>query len=151
MEDYFQKWTFLFSWQSRIHFGGIKHSHWSRRRKGPGDLEYKRMKKVFTIRFQMADGCIRILTWNWHNIYQSKKTDFGWWRCDFFLAKTKKNYSFKRKLETKLITLFFGLSNIESSVGENARVYQPRDWIVYFTYGVFWWVVRILEIKKYDK
>jgi hypothetical protein len=53
-----RNWTFQFSWQSRIHFGDIPYT-W---RKGPGDLGYKRMKKVFTIRFQMA---FRWLSWSW--------------------------------------------------------------------------------------
>jgi UDP-2,3-diacylglucosamine hydrolase len=112
--------------------------------KGPGDIGYKRMKKVFTNPFS-----------KW--IFRWLHPDLGVKLAQCLSVKNKlisgeadvkflgeENewlvlYS-KRKLETKHYNyLIFGHRHLPMmlSVGENAQYVNLGDWIGYFTYGVF--------------
>jgi UDP-2,3-diacylglucosamine hydrolase len=124
--------------------------------KGPGDLGYKRMKKVFTnpffkwlFRWLHPDIGVKLAQ------YLSVKNKLISGDEDVtFLGEDKEwliLYS-KRKLETKHYNyLIFGHRHLpmKVSVGKNAEYVNLGDWIVYFTYGVF--DGENFEIKKYDK
>jgi UDP-2,3-diacylglucosamine hydrolase len=122
--------------------------------KGPGDVGYKRMKKVFTnplskwlFRWLHPDIGMRLAQ------YLSVKNKLISGDEDItFLGEDKEwliLYS-KRKLETKHYHyLVFGHRHLplKVSVGENSEYVNLGDWISYFTYGVF--DGETLEIKKY--
>ncbi|WP_418264254.1 UDP-2,3-diacylglucosamine diphosphatase [Flavobacterium faecale] len=123
--------------------------------KGPGDLGYKRMKKVFVHPFSKwlfgwlhPDIGVRLAQ------YLSVKNKLISGESDVkFLGEDKEwliLYA-KRKLETKHYNyLVFGHRHLPMirSVGENAEYVNLGDWITYFTYGVF--DGDNFEIKKYD-
>ena len=122
--------------------------------KGPGDLGYKRMKKVFTnpffkwlFRWVHPDIGVRLAQ------YLSVKNKLISGDEDVtFLGEDKEwliLYS-KRKLETKHYNyLVFGHRHLpmKLTVGENAEYVNLGDWISYFTYGVF--DGENFEIKKF--
>jgi UDP-2,3-diacylglucosamine hydrolase len=112
--------------------------------KGPGDLGYKRMKKVFTHKFSKW-----LYRWLHPDIgvslaqYLSVKNKLISGEADVkFLGEENEwliQYA-KRKLETKHYNyLIFGHRHLPMtiSVGENATYVNLGDWIGYFTYGVF--------------
>ena len=112
--------------------------------KGPGDLGYKRMKKVFVH---------PVSKW----LYRWLHPDIGVKLAQYFSVKNKlisgdadvkflgedKEWLIiyaKRKLETKHYNyLIFGHRHLPMivSVCENAEYVNLGDWISYFTYGVF--------------
>ena len=112
--------------------------------KGPGDLGYKRMKKVFThpiskwlYRWLHPDIGMRL------GHYLSTKNKLISGDADVkFLGEENEwlvRYS-KRKLETKHYTYFvFGHRHLpmKIAVGKNSEYVNLGDWIDYFTYGVF--------------
>ncbi|MBC7748802.1 MAG: UDP-2,3-diacylglucosamine diphosphatase [Methylotenera sp.] len=122
--------------------------------KGPGDLGYKRMKKVFTNPF-----------FRW--LFRWLHPDIGVKLAQYLSVKNKlisgdEDVTFlgednewlilysKRKLETKHYNyLIFGHRHLpmKVSVGENAEYVNLGDWITYFTFGVF--DGEDFEIKKY--
>ncbi|MCG9792160.1 UDP-2,3-diacylglucosamine diphosphatase [Flavobacterium algicola] len=122
--------------------------------KGPGDLGYKRMKKVF--------------------VHPVSKWLFGWLHPDIgvglaqYLSVKNKMISgeadvkflgddkewlilyAKRKLETKHYNYFiFGHRHLPmiKSIGENSEYVNLGDWITYFTFGEF--NGDTFEIKEY--
>lgn len=112
--------------------------------KGPGDLGYKRMKKIFTNPF-----------FKW--LFRWLHPDIGVKLAQYLSVKNKlisgdEDVTFlgednewlilysKRKLETKHYNyLIFGHRHLpmKVTVGENAEYVNLGDWITYFTYGVF--------------
>ena len=122
--------------------------------KGPGDLGYKRMKKIFTNPF-----------FKW--LFRWLHPDIGVRLAQYLSVKNKlisgdEDVTFlgednewlilysKRKLENKHYNyLIFGHRHLpmKLTVGENAEYVNLGDWITYFTYGVF--DGENLEIKKY--
>ncbi len=112
--------------------------------KGPADLGYKRMKKVFThpfskwlYRWLHPDIGVRLAQ------YLSVKNKLISGEADVkFLGEENEwlvQYA-KRKLETKHYNyLIFGHRHLPMiiAVGENASYVNLGDWISYFTYGVF--------------
>jgi UDP-2,3-diacylglucosamine hydrolase len=95
--------------------------------KGPGDLGYKRMKKVFTNPFfQMAlDGCIRYLETGAIPVRKNKLISGD--EDVTFLGEDNEwliLYSKKEKKPNTTITLFFGHRHLpnESFVGRKCRV-----------------------------
>ncbi|RKS95052.1 UDP-2,3-diacylglucosamine hydrolase [Flavobacterium limicola] len=122
--------------------------------KGPGDLGYKRMKKIFTNPF-----------FKW--LFRWLHPDIGVKLAQYLSVKNKlisgdEDVTFlgednewlilysKRKLETKHYNyLIFGHRHLpmKVTVGENAEYVNLGDWITYFTYGVF--DGENFEIKKY--
>ena len=122
--------------------------------KGPGDLGYKRMKKIFTNPF-----------FKW--LFRWLHPDIGVKLAQYLSVKNKlisgdEDVTFlgednewlilysKRKLENKHYNyLIFGHRHLpmKLTVGENAEYVNLGDWITYFTYGVF--DGENLEIKKY--
>ena len=122
--------------------------------KGPGDLGYKRMKKIFTnpffkwlCRWLQPDIGVKLAQ------YLSVKNKLISGDEDVtFLGEDNEwliLYS-KRKLETKHYNyLIFGHRHLpmKVTVGENAEYVNLGDWITYFTYGVF--DGENFEIKKY--
>ena len=112
--------------------------------KGPGDLGYKRMKKVFTNPLS-----------KW--LYRWLHPDIGMRLAQYLSVKNKlisgdEDVKFlgeenewlvqyaKRKLTTKHYNYFvFGHRHMpmQISVGENAEYFNLGDWITHFTYGIF--------------
>jgi UDP-2,3-diacylglucosamine hydrolase len=123
--------------------------------KGPGDMGYKRMKKVFTnplskwlFRWLHPDIGMRL------GHYLSVKNKLISGDEDVkFLGEEKEwliLYS-KRKLETKHYHyLVFGHRHLPMKVlvGENSEYVNLGDWISYFTYGVF--DGETFEVKKFE-
>jgi UDP-2,3-diacylglucosamine hydrolase len=123
--------------------------------KGPGDMGYKRMKKVFTnplskwlFRWLHPDIGVRL------GHYLSVKNKLISGDEDVkFLGEEKEwliLYS-KRKLETKHYHyLVFGHRHLPMKVpvGENSEYINLGDWISYFTYGVF--DGETFEVKKFE-
>ena len=123
--------------------------------KGPGDIGYKRMKKVFTnpffkwlFRWLHPDIGVRIAQ------YLSVKNKLISGDEDVtFLGEENEwliLYS-KRKLETKHYNyLIFGHRHLpmKVTVAENAEYVNLGDWITYFTYGVF--DGQNFDIKKFE-
>ena len=123
--------------------------------KGPGDMGYKRMKKVFTHPFS-----------KW--LYRWLHPDIGMKLGQYLSVKNKlisgdEDVKFlgeenewlilysKRKLETKHYNyLVFGHRHLpmKVAVGENSEYVNLGDWISYFTYGVF--DGETFELKKFD-
>jgi UDP-2,3-diacylglucosamine hydrolase len=111
---------------------------------GPGDLGYKRMKKVFThpvskwlFKWLHPDLGVRLAR------YLSVKNKLISGDEDAkFLGEDKEwlaQYA-KRKLESKHYDYFiFGHRHLpmEIQVGENSKYFNLGDWIVHFTYGEF--------------
>ena len=123
--------------------------------KGPGDMGYKRMKKVFTNPFS-----------KW--LFRWLHPDIGVGLAQYLSVKNKlisgdddvtylgeENewliiYA-KKKLETKHYNyLVFEHRHLpmKLTVGDNAEYVNLGDWISYFTYGVF--DGDTFEIKKYE-
>ena len=112
--------------------------------KGPGDLGYKRMKKVFVhpiskwiFRWLHPDLGVKLAQ------YLSVKNKLISGDADVkFLGEENEwlvKYA-KRKLETKHYDyLIFGHRHLPMiiNVGQNASYVNLGDWIGYFTYGVF--------------
>ncbi|WP_432412362.1 UDP-2,3-diacylglucosamine diphosphatase [Rasiella sp. SM2506] len=112
--------------------------------KGPGDMGYKRMKKVFEN---------RVFNWLFHWFHPA----LGMKIAQYLSVKNKlisgeEDKKFlgeenewlalyaKRKLETKHYDYFvFGHRhlNMKIQVGENSAYYNLGDWISQYTYGVF--------------
>lgn len=123
--------------------------------KGPGDLGYKRMKKVFTnplskwlFRWLHPDIGVRLAQ------YLSVKNKLISGSEDIhFLGEDQEwlvQYA-KRKLLTKHYNYFiFGHRHlpIKISLSENSHYVNLGDWIQYFTYGVF--DGDTLEIKTFE-
>jgi UDP-2,3-diacylglucosamine hydrolase len=123
--------------------------------KGPGDMGYKRMKKVFTNPFS-----------KW--LFRWLHPDIGVGLAQYLSVKNKlisgdEDVTFlgednewlilyaKKKLETKHYNyLVFGHRHLpmKVTVGEDAEYVNLGDWISYFTYGVF--DGETFEIKKYN-
>ncbi len=124
--------------------------------KGPGDMGYKRMKKVFANPFA-----------KW--LFRWLHPDIGVGLAQYLSVKNKlisgaEDVKFlgdenewlilyaKRKLETKPYNYFvFGHRHLPmiKSVGENSEYVNLGDWINYFTYGVF--DGETFEVKKFEK
>jgi len=124
--------------------------------KGPGDIGYKRMKKVFTNPLS-----------KW--IFRWLHPDIGVSLAQYLSVKNKlisgdEDVKFlgddnewlilytKRKLETKHYNYFvFGHRHLPmiKSVGDNSQYVNLGDWITYFSYGVF--DGEIFEVKKFEK
>uniref|UniRef100_UPI004049F73E UDP-2,3-diacylglucosamine diphosphatase n=1 Tax=Flavobacterium sp. TaxID=239 RepID=UPI004049F73E len=123
--------------------------------KGPGDIGYKRMKKVFIhplskwlFRWLHPDIGVRIAqNLSIKNKLISGKEDVR------FLGEENEwlvQYS-KRKLEKKHFDYFvFGHRHLplEISLNENSTYFNLGDWIVYFTYGIF--DGEKFELKKFE-
>ena len=123
--------------------------------KGPGDMGYKRMKKVFTNPFSK-----RLFRWLHPDIgvrlaqYLSVKNKLISGAEDVkFLGEENEwlvQYC-KRKLETQLYDFFvFGHRHLpmEIQLSEQSKYINLGDWIGYFTYGVF--DGSTFELKKYE-
>ncbi len=156
MEDYFQKELNIsvFHDNQEYTFGDKTFLIGHGDGKGPGDLGYKRMKKIFTNPF-----------FKW--LFRWLHPDIGVRLAQYLSVKNKlisgdEDVTFlgednewlilysKRKLETKHYNyLIFGHRHLpmKLTVGENAEYVNLGDWITYFTYGVF--DGENLEIKKY--
>ena len=156
MEDYFQKELNIpvFHDNQEFTFGDRTFLIGHGDGKGPGDLGYKRMKKVFTNPF-----------FKW--LFRWVHPDIGVRLAQYLSVKNKlisgdEDVTFlgednewlilysKRKLETKHYNyLVFGHRHLpmKLSVGENAEYVNLGDWISYFTYGVF--DGDNFEIKKF--
>ena len=157
MEDYFQKELNIpvFHDNQEFTFGDRTFLIGHGDGKGPGDLGYKRMKKVFTNPF-----------FKW--LFRWVHPDIGVRLAQYLSVKNKlisgdEDVTFlgednewlilysKRKLETKHYNyLVFGHRHLpmKLSVGENAEYVNLGDWISYFTYGVF--DGDNFEIKKFE-
>jgi UDP-2,3-diacylglucosamine hydrolase len=123
--------------------------------KGPGDLGYKRMKKVFTnpiskwlFRWLHPDLGVKLAQ------YLSVKNKLISGEADVkFLGEENEwlvQYT-KRKLQTKHYDYFvFGHRHLpmEINVGETSKYINLGDWIGYFTYGVF--ENTTFSIKKFE-
>lgn len=123
--------------------------------KGPGDIGYKRMKKVFTNPLS-----------KW--LYRWLHPDIGMKLGQYLSVKNKlisgdEDVKFlgeenewlilysKRKLETKHYNyLVFGHRHLpmKVAVGEKSEYVNLGDWISYFTYGVF--DGETFELKKFE-
>ena len=123
--------------------------------KGPGDMGYKRMKKVFTNPFS-----------KW--LFRWLHPDIGVKFAQYLSVKNKlisgaEDVKFlgeenewlvqycKRKLETKHYDFFvFGHRHLpmEITLNEQSKYINLGDWIGYFTYGVF--DGETFELKKYE-
>ena len=156
MEDYFQKELNIsvFHDNQEYTFGDKTFLIGHGDGKGPGDLGYKRMKKIFTNPF-----------FKW--LFRWLHPDIGVRLAQYLSVKNKlisgdEDVTFlgednewlilysKRKLENKHYNyLIFGHRHLpmKLTVGENAEYVNLGDWITYFTYGVF--DGENLEIKKY--
>ena len=156
MEDYFQKELNIpvFHDNQEYTFGDKTFLIGHGDGKGPGDLGYKRMKKIFTNPF-----------FKW--LFRWLHPDLGVKLAQYLSVKNKlisgdEDVTFlgeenewlilysKRKLETKHYNyLIFGHRHLpmKVSVGENAEYVNLGDWITYFTFGVF--NGEDFEIKKY--
>ncbi|MGZ9734533.1 UDP-2,3-diacylglucosamine diphosphatase [Flavobacterium sp. GNP002] len=156
MEDYFQKELNIsvFHDNQEYTFGDKTFLIGHGDGKGPGDLGYKRMKKIFTNPF-----------FKW--LFRWLHPDIGVKLAQYLSVKNKlisgdEDVTFlgednewlilysKRKLETKHYNyLIFGHRHLpmKVTVGENAEYVNLGDWISYFTYGVF--DGENFEIKKY--
>ena len=156
MEDYFQKELNIpvFHDNQEYTFGDKTFLIGHGDGKGPGDLGYKRMKKIFTNSF-----------FKW--LFRWLHPDIGVRLAQYLSVKNKlisgdEDVTFlgednewlilysKRKLENKHYNyLIFGHRHLpmKLTVGENAEYVNLGDWITYFTYGVF--DGENLEIKKY--
>ncbi|WP_426090740.1 UDP-2,3-diacylglucosamine diphosphatase [Flavobacterium sp. DSR3-2] len=156
MEDYFQKELNIpvFHVNQEYTFGDKTFLIGHGDGKGPGDLGYKRMKKIFTNPF-----------FKW--LFRWLHPDIGVKLAQYLSVKNKlisgdEDVTFlgednewlilysKRKLETKHYNyLIFGHRHLpmKVTVGENAEYVNLGDWITYFTYGVF--DGENFEIKKY--
>lgn len=157
MEDYFQKELNIpvFYDNQEYTFGDKTFLVGHGDGKGPGDMGYKRMKKVFTnpvskwlFRWLHPDIGVGLAQ------YLSVKNKLISGDEDVtFLGEDKEwliLYS-KRKLETKHYNyLVFGHRHLpmKVTVGENSEYVNLGDWITYFTYGVF--DGENFEIKKYQ-
>ncbi|MCL9808197.1 UDP-2,3-diacylglucosamine diphosphatase [Flavobacterium luminosum] len=121
---------------------------------GPGDIGYKRMKKVFTNPFSKW-----LFRWLHPDLgvslaqYLSVKNKLISGEADVhFLGEENEwliQYA-KRKLETKHYDYFvFGHRHLplEIQLDESSRYINLGDWIGYFTYGVF--DGTTFELKKY--
>ncbi len=112
--------------------------------KGPGDMGYKRMKKVFTNPFsKWLFGCLHPDIGVRLAQYLSVKNKLISGDADVhFLGEDKEwlvQYA-KRKLEQRHYDfLVFGHRHLpmKLKVGENAHYINLGDWIGYFSYGVF--------------
>ena len=156
MEDYFQKELNIpvFHDNQEYTFGDKTFLIGHGDGKAPGDLGYKRMKKIFTNSF-----------FKW--LFRWLHPDIGVRLAQYLSVKNKlisgdEDVTFlgednewlilysKRKLENKHYNyLIFGHRHLpmKLTVGENAEYVNLGDWITYFTYGVF--DGENLEIKKY--
>jgi len=156
MEDYFQKELNIpvFHDNQEYTFGEKKFLIGHGDGKGPGDLGYKRMKKIFTNPF-----------FKW--LFRWLHPDIGVKLAQYLSVKNKlisgdEDVTFlgednewlilysKRKLEVKHYNyLIFGHRHLpmKITVGENSEYVNLGDWITYFTYGVF--NGENFEIKKY--
>jgi UDP-2,3-diacylglucosamine hydrolase len=123
--------------------------------KGPGDMGYKRMKKVFTNPFSKW-----LFGWLHPDIgvklaqYLSVKNKLISGDADVkFLGEENEwlvQYC-KRKLETKKYDFFvFGHRHLpmEIQLNNQSKYINLGDWIGYFTYGVF--DGESFELKKYE-
>ena len=124
--------------------------------KGPGDMGYKRMKKVFTnpiskwlFRWLHPDIGVKLAQ------YLSVKNKLISGAEDVkYLGEDNEwlvQYC-KRKLETKEYNFFvFGHRHLplEIELNENSKYVNLGDWIGYFTYGIF--DGTKFELKKFER
>jgi UDP-2,3-diacylglucosamine hydrolase len=124
--------------------------------KGPGDVGYKRMKKVFTnpvakwfFRWLHPDIGVRLA----QNLSVKNKLISGDNDVKFLGEDNEWLILYaKRKLETKHYDyLIFGHRHLPMivSVGQNADYVNLGDWITYFTYCVF--DGETFELKTFEK
>ena len=124
--------------------------------KGPGDLGYKRMKKVFTnpvskwfFRWLHPDIGVRLA----QHLSVKNKLISGSDDVKFLGEENEWLVQYaKRKLETKHYNYFiFGHRHLPMiiDVGETSKYANLGDWIGYFTYGVFDGVE--FELKTFKK
>ncbi|MFV8268789.1 UDP-2,3-diacylglucosamine diphosphatase [Flavobacterium sp. GT2N3] len=157
MSDYFQKELNIpvFHGNQEYTFGNKTFLIGHGDGKGPGDLGYKRMKKIFTNPF-----------FKW--LFRWLHPDIGVRLAQYLSVKNKlisgdEDVTFlgednewlilysKRKLEIKHYNyLIFGHRHLpmKVTVGENSEYVNLGDWITYFTYGIF--NGENFEIKKYQ-
>jgi UDP-2,3-diacylglucosamine hydrolase len=123
--------------------------------KGPGDIGYKRMKKVFTnpiskwlFRWLHPDIGVRL----GHYLSVKNKLISGDEDVKFLGEENEWLILYsKRKLETKHYNyLVFGHRHLPMKVpvGENSEYVNLGDWISYFTYGVF--DGETFDVKKFE-
>jgi UDP-2,3-diacylglucosamine hydrolase len=122
--------------------------------KGPGDLGYKRMKKVFTnpiskwlFRWLHPDIGVKLA----HYLSVKNKLISGAEDVKFLGEENEWLVQYaKRKLETKHYDFFvFGHRHLPMTidVSEKSKYINLGDWIGYFTYGVF--DGSTFELKEY--
>jgi UDP-2,3-diacylglucosamine hydrolase len=122
--------------------------------KGPGDLGYKRMKKVFTnpiskwlFRWLHPDIGVKLA----HYLSVKNKLISGAEDVKFLGEENEWLVQYaKRKLETKHYDFFvFGHRHLPMTidVSEKSKYINLGDWIGYFTYGVF--NGATFELKEY--
>jgi UDP-2,3-diacylglucosamine hydrolase len=122
--------------------------------KGPGDLGYKRMKKVFTnpiskwlFRWLHPDIGVKLA----HYLSVQNKLISGAEDVKFLGEENEWLVQYaKRKLETKHYDFFvFGHRHLPMTidVSEKSKYINLGDWIGYFTYGVF--NGATFELKEY--
>ena len=123
--------------------------------KGPGDLGYKRMKKVFTNPFFK-----RLFRWIHPDLgvkfgqYLSVKNKLISGEEDVKFLGAENEWLVKyaqRRLETQHFDFFvFGHRHLplEIQISKNSKYINLGDWIGYFTYGVF--DGETFELKKFQ-
>ena len=156
MDDYFEKELNIPIYRNNleIELHGKKFLIGHGDGKGPGDLGYKRMKKVFTnpfskwlYRWLHPDIGVKLAQYlSVKNKLISGDTDVK------FLGEDKEwlvQYC-KRKLESKYYDFFvFGHRHLPMTIdlGQQSTYINLGDWIEYFTYGVF--DGTTVEIKEF--
>jgi UDP-2,3-diacylglucosamine hydrolase len=156
MDDYFEKELNIPIYRNNleIELQGKKFLIGHGDGKGPGDLGYKRMKKVFTnpfskwlYRWLHPDIGVKLAQYlSVKNKLISGDTDVK------FLGEDKEwlvQYC-KRKLESKYYDFFvFGHRHLPMTIdlGQQSTYINLGDWIEYFTYGVF--DGTTVEIKEF--
>ncbi len=123
--------------------------------KGPGDLGYKRMKKIFTNSFFK-----RLFRWIHPDLgvkfgqYLSVKNKLISGEEDVKFLGAENEWLVKyaqRRLETQHFDFFvFGHRHLplEIQISKNSKYINLGDWIGYFTYGVF--DGETFELKKFQ-
>ena len=123
--------------------------------KGPGDLGYKRMKKIFTNSFFK-----RLFRWIHPDLgvkfgqYLSVKNKLISGEEDVKFLGAENEWLVKyaqRRLETRHFDFFvFGHRHLplEIQISKNSKYINLGDWIGYFTYGVF--DGETFELKKFQ-
>jgi UDP-2,3-diacylglucosamine hydrolase len=115
--------------------------------KGPGDLGYKRMKKVFTNPFSNGclDGCIRY--WSETGAIPVRKNKLISGDEDVTFLGEDNEWLILYSKRNQALQLFWSppFTN-ESTCRRNAEYVNLGDWITYFTYGVLMGQFRNQEV-----